>query len=392
MKCHEMKSTPNLYTSTIQYLDVPRYIPPLEELDRSAQRPDLNPHICDELATSTVHPSKRDLTKFLKYWTDKTTCMLFFCKLTSNKQLCFYGTSEALQTLKVTQLGLTSRLYLTTKRQQKSESQKLQICASIFKTCRTQLLLISQVKKKKTCRHWKMRAERVIVLALIWTKWIPYVFRNTTAKVEPPCLSPSNTDRLLITTKGQSSCSSGAAKQDNLLTGMCGGTIKSKLQTLWESQKRHFCWNDLLCRSFNISYITLWNTHPFLFTAETISTLQPSSGEAPTSEVPNKVYICVSGGHGALHTAGRLIQVEDIISTEGSSFSVCDILEALGAVARFWLWAADTVQATSQVWVCFFSCVYTGLVTFPFRLDLRTPRSKRLEKRCRGRMWWRQGR
>lgn len=75
-----------------------------------------------------------------------------------------------------------------------------------------------------------MRAERVIVLALICTKWIPYVFRNTTAKLEPPCLSSHNTDRLLITSEGQFSCYSGAVTQDNMLTEMCAGTIKCTLQ------------------------------------------------------------------------------------------------------------------------------------------------------------------
>lgn len=104
-----------------------------------------------------------------------------------------------------------------------------------------------------------------------------------------------NTDRLLITAEGQSSCYSGATIQDSLLTGMCGGTIKSTLQTLWGSQKSHFCRNDLLCRSL-LTHLTRANyspnTHCFLFTAETSGT--PSSGEAPTSEVPNKVYTCVS--------------------------------------------------------------------------------------------------
>lgn len=106
-----------------------------------------------------------------------------------------------------------------------------------------------------------MRAERAIVLALIWTKWIPYVFRNTTSKLEPPCLSSHNTDRLLITAEGQSSCYSGAAIQDSLLTGMCGGTIKSTLQTLWESQKSHFCWNNTLCRSL-LTHLTRANYSP----------------------------------------------------------------------------------------------------------------------------------
>lgn len=33
----------------------------------------------------------------------------------------------------------------------------------------------------------KMKSERVIVLALIWTKWIPDVFRNTLAiQARPP--------------------------------------------------------------------------------------------------------------------------------------------------------------------------------------------------------------
>lgn len=85
-----------------------------------------------------------------------------------------------------------------------------------------------------------MKSERVIVLALISTKWIPYVFRNTTSKLEPPRLSSHNRDGLLITNKGQPSCYREAAIQDDLLTAMRGGMIKSTLQKLWESQKSHF--------------------------------------------------------------------------------------------------------------------------------------------------------
>lgn len=66
-----------------------------------------------------------------------------------------------------------------------------------------------------------MRAERVIVL-VISTKLIPYVFRNTTCELEPSCLSFHNTDGELITAEGQS----GAATQDNLLTRICGRSIK----------------------------------------------------------------------------------------------------------------------------------------------------------------------
>lgn len=116
------------------------------------------------------------------------------------------------------------------------------------------------------------------------------------------CLSSHNTDRLLITTEGQSSCYSGAATQGNLLTGMCGGTIKSTLRTLWESQKRHFSWNDLLCRSL-LTHLTQANyflTHTVFCSQLRLVALNSRHPERLQPLKYQTKYLLVSRGHSAL--------------------------------------------------------------------------------------------
>lgn len=106
----------------------------------------------------------------------------------------------------------------------------LQICASILKTCRKQLLLILQVKKKtkknmSTLKNESWESDRV---GANLNKMDSLCFqKNTTSKLEPPCLSSRNTDGLLITAEGQSSCYSGAAIQDSLLTECAVGRLKA---------------------------------------------------------------------------------------------------------------------------------------------------------------------
>lgn len=70
-----------------------------------------------------------------------------------------------------------------------------------------------------------MKSERVIVLVLIWTKWIPHVVqKHSIPNQKPPCLSSRNVDGLLIATTGQPSGHSEAA-----VTAMRGAMIQSTL-------------------------------------------------------------------------------------------------------------------------------------------------------------------
>lgn len=114
-----------------------------------------------------------------------------------------------------------------------------------------------------------MKSERVIVLALIWTKWIPYVFGNTS-------LIQARHWLLVISQQWQPADHQrrSAANQVDLPTALCGGMMGISEARLLRASARKPVWHKL---------IILSHTHAlrFLFSVETGGTHWPSSGGAP---------------------------------------------------------------------------------------------------------------